>query len=89
MKVSGNGFLKIEEKLDTAVESTIRMEGKVDALSKDHNDSDAVQKSHELRIATLEQENAQLKGSLRTLHWLGGLLVGAAIIGATIVMLVK
>ena len=82
-------FLKIEGKLDTSIESTIRLEGKVDALTKADMETDQTLKAYELRLSALEKEQSRQDGALRTLHRLGALLVGIAIIGATVVAIFK
>ena len=75
--------------MDTCVETTIRLEAKVDALSKDSVDTENILKAYELRLTALETDNAYLKGALKTVHLIGGLLVGLSIIGTVVVMIVK
>ena len=80
---------KIEKKVDMAVETSIRLEGKVDALTKENNEAEAVQRAHEVRIASLEKELARHDGSLKMLQLLGGALVGLSVIATVIVMIIK
>lgn len=82
-------FLKLEDKIDKAIQSSIRMETKIDSIIKEATESESIQKALEMRVSTLEQEQARQNGAMRTLQILGGALVGLAIIGATVVMLLQ
>ena len=82
-------LIKIESKVDTAVETSIRLEAKVDALAKENHEAEAVQRAHEVRIASLEKELARHDGALKMLQLLGGVVVGLAVIGTVVVMIVK
>ena len=80
---------KVETKLDSMSETVIRTESKLEAYSQRTGDTESEVKAHDMRLNEVEGKLENMRGGMRMLQWLGGVIGGLVLIGQLAVMIIK